>query len=161
MTSTTTPGIGPFAFDVTRFGTMLVAEAASGAVTAFDPPVAGEPLAVATASVATGQAATCWIVVHDAGYAYVSNTGSNTLSLYGWTRTGDLELLDAVAAMPGGAPIDMTLAADGGFLYSLDAATGTVSGFAVTATSGALTPVHTQYGLAASAGLQGIAARDL
>lgn len=160
LVSTPTPGAGPFALQVTRYGTTLVAEAASGSVSAFDPPVDGMPLTVTAAAVGTGQAATCWLVAGDNGFAYASNTGSNTLSLFGYSRTGKLELLQAVAATPGGAPIDLTLANHGGFLYTLDAATGEISGFTVDRDSGALTAVETQGGLPASAGLQGIAARD-
>ncbi len=129
ITSTTTPGAGPFAFGVTRYGTLLVAEAASGSVSAFDPPAGADPLIATASAVPTGQAATCWIAVHDDGFAYVSNTGSSTLGLYSWTRTGHLELVAGAAATPGGAPIDLTFANGGGFLYSLDAASGSISRF--------------------------------
>lgn len=158
--STPSPGIVPFAFVVTPYGSTLVAEAGSGSVSAFDPPANGNPMTVTAATVATGQAATCWIAVHPSGFAYVSNTGSNTLSLYEYTRTGGLTLLDDVAAEASGAPIDLTLANGGGFIYSLDAASGQISGFAVNTETGALTHVDTQGGLAPSAGIQGIAARD-
>lgn len=160
LVSTPTPGAGPFSLQVTRYGTTLVAEAASGSVSAFDPPSDGMPLGVTAAAVSTGQAATCWIVAGDNGFAYTSNTGSSTVSLFAYSRTGKLELLNATAAFPGGAPIDLTLADHGGFLYTLDAASGEISGFAVNADTGALTPVETQGGLPAMAGLQGIAARD-
>jgi 6-phosphogluconolactonase (cycloisomerase 2 family) len=151
-----TPGPVPFAFGVTRFGNVLVAEA-SGSVSALEPTT-GTGLSV-TDSAPTGQMATCWIVVHAKGFAYVSNTGSNTISLLRYTRTGGLELLDDVAANTGGAPIDMTLAAGGRFLYVLNGASGEIVGFAIDQESGALSRVETQGGLPA-AGAQGIAARD-
>jgi 6-phosphogluconolactonase (cycloisomerase 2 family) len=160
ITSTTTPGDGPFAFDLTRYGTTLVAEAASGSVSAFDPPSGTDMLTATAAAVPTGQAATCWIIVQDDGYAYVSNTGSNTIGVYAWTRTGQLTLLDATAATSPGAPIDLALANGGGFLYSLDAASGSISGFRIMPGTGALRRVETRGGLPAAAGLQGIAARD-
>jgi DNA-binding beta-propeller fold protein YncE len=160
LVSTPSPGIVPFAFDVTPYGTTLVAEAASGSVSAYDPPLSGMPLTVTASAIATGQAATCWIVAHDAGFAYVSNTASNTLSLYEYTRTGSLVLVDDVAAMTGGAPTDLTLAAGGAFLYTLDAASGEISGFGVDPDSGALEPLGSTGGLPAAAGIQGIAARD-
>jgi 6-phosphogluconolactonase (cycloisomerase 2 family) len=160
VTSTTTPGMGPFAFGVTRYGSVIVAEAASGSVSAFDPPSGDDELEVTASALATGQAATCWIVVHDDGYVYVSNTGSSTLGAYTWTRTGHLELVAGAAAAGGDAPIDLTFANGGGFLYSLDAASGSVSGFAISPTDGSLELVETQGGLPAFAGLQGIAARD-
>jgi 6-phosphogluconolactonase (cycloisomerase 2 family) len=160
LVSTPTPGAGTFAFDVTRYGTILVAEAASSSVSAFDPPAGTAPLTATASAVGTGQAATCWIIVHDLGFAYVSNTGSSTLSEYRYTRTGNLELVNAVAARAEGAPTDLTLAAGGGFLYSLNAASGEITGFAIDRETGALTLVETQSGLPASAGIQGIAARD-
>lgn len=155
LTSTSTPNPAPFAFGTTRYGSTLVANAA-GFVTAFDPPAAGS-LAFAD-SVATNQTATCWIVVGDSGFAYVSNTGSDTLSRVAYSRTGQLDPAEVVATTSG-APIDMTFANAGGFLYALDAASGSISGFVVDAESGELAHVETQSGLP-SAGLQGIAARD-
>lgn len=160
ITSTKSPGAGPFAFGVTRFGSILVAEAASGSVSAFEPPNGTDTLVATASAIPTGQAATCWIVVHDDGFAYVSNTGSNTLGLYTWTRTGRLELVAGAAATATGAPIDMTLANGGSFLYSLDAGSGSISGFAISPNDGGLRRVETQGGLPASAGLQGIASRD-
>jgi len=157
VVSTATPHPVPFAFEVTRYGSTLLAEA-SGFVTALDPPLGGA-LSL-TDTVATGQAASCWIVVSEDGYAYVSNTASDTLSQFAYTRSGMLTLVDQVAAMPGNAPIDMTLAGDGRFLYTLDAGSGQISGFVVDRESGALAHVETQGGLPAKAGLQGIAARD-
>jgi 6-phosphogluconolactonase (cycloisomerase 2 family) len=158
--STHTPGAGTFSFGVTHYGTLLVAEAASASVSAFDPPSGEAPLVATASAVGTGQAASCWIIVHENGFAYVANTGSNTLSSYRYTRTGRLELEQAVAAGAGGAPTDLTFADGGGFLYSLDAASGEISGYAIDRERGALTLVETQGGLPASAGIQGIAARD-
>ena len=158
--STIAPGTAPFAFQTTRYGVTLVAEAGSGSVSAFDAPSRALPMTLTNTSVLTGQAATCWIVVDDDGFAYTSNSGSNTLSQFAYSRTGKLELVNAVASTTGGAPIDLTLANDGGFLYVLDAASGEISGYAVHPVTGALTAVETQAGLPASAGLQGIAARD-
>lgn len=160
LVSTGAPGVAPFSFQTTRYGVTLVAEAGSGSVSAFDAPAGTLPMTLANPSVPTGQAATCWIVVGDNGFAYTSNTGSSTVSQFAYSRTGKLELVSAVAATTGGAPIDLTFANDGGFLYTLDAASGEISGFAVHPVTGALTPVETQGGLPASAGLQGIAARD-
>jgi 6-phosphogluconolactonase len=157
ITATPTPGPAPFAFDVTRFGNILVAEA-SGSVSALDPTT-GTTLEV-TDSVPTGQMATCWVVIHRNGFAYVSNTESNTISLLRFTRSGNLELLDDVAAETGGAPIDLTLAGRGRFLYALNAATGEIIGFKIEPKSGELARVEVQGGLPAAAGVQGIAARD-
>jgi 6-phosphogluconolactonase (cycloisomerase 2 family) len=160
VVSTPSPGIVPFAFDVTPYGSILVAEAGSGAVSAYDPPIGISPLNLTAASVATGQAATCWIAVHPGGFAYVTNTGSDTLSLYQYTRTGGLALVDAVAATANGKPTDMTIAGGGDFIYTLNAESGEISGFAVAPESGALTLIETEAGLPAGAGIQGIASRE-
>jgi DNA-binding beta-propeller fold protein YncE len=160
IVSTRTPGAGTFSFGITRYGSLLVAEAASASVSAFDPPAGLLPLTATASAVGTGQSATCWIIVHDGGFAFVANTASSTLSQYRYTRTGHLELERAVAASTGAAPTDLTFAAGGGFLYSLDAGSGEISGFAIDRESGALTPVETQSGLPAAAGIQGIASRD-
>lgn len=160
LVSTRTPGAGPFSFGVTRYGTVLVAEAASASVSAFDPPSGTQPLVATASAIGTGQSATCWIVVHEDGYAYVANTGSSTLSRYRYTRTGHLELEQAVAGSAGAAPTDLTLAHDGDFLYSLNAASGDISGFSIDRETGELTPVNTVGGLPAAAGIQGIASRD-
>jgi 6-phosphogluconolactonase (cycloisomerase 2 family) len=160
LVSTSAPDPVPFAFGLTRYGSTLLASA-SGFVSAFAPPSGGA--LNLTANVATGQAATCWIVVGANGYAYVSNTGSNTLSRVGYSRTGGLGAAEIAADLSptgGAAPIDMTLAGTGGFLYTLDGASGTISGFAIDPESGQLAHVETQGGLPAMAGIQGIAARD-
>ncbi len=44
LVATSTPGAGTFAFGTTPFGSTLVAEAATGSVSAFDPPAANQPL---------------------------------------------------------------------------------------------------------------------
>lgn len=160
VVATKTPGAGTFSFGVTPFGTLLVAEAASASVSAFDPPVRTEPLVATASAVGTGQAASCWIIVGDNGFAFVANTGSATLSRYRYTRTGRLELDQAVAATTGAAPTDLTFANGGSFIYSLDAASGEISGFAIDAGDGTLKAVETQRGLPAQAGIQGIASRD-
>jgi 6-phosphogluconolactonase (cycloisomerase 2 family) len=160
LQSTPTPGVVPFAFDVSRHGIVLVAEAGSGSVSAFDGLSGTGSLPLTAGAVPNGQAATCWIVVHRGGHAYVANTGANNLSLYQVTRTGGLRLVDAIAARTGEAPADLTFAGGGRLLYSLNLQSGSISGFAVNPATGALTLVETQGGLPGAAGLQGIAARD-
>jgi 6-phosphogluconolactonase len=57
----------------------------------------------------------------------------------------------------GSANLDITISADGKFLFSLNAATAAVGMFAIQS-NGALTSLGTTGGLPASAGLNGIAA---
>ncbi|WP_156924394.1 lactonase family protein [Derxia gummosa] len=158
---TPAPGAAPFSFAVTPYGSVLVAEAGSGAVSSFDvPPTPASTLLLNTATVANGQAATCWIVADADGHAYVANTASGTVSEYRYKRGGGLELVNAVAARPGGAPTDITLAGRGRYLYALSPAAGSVSGYVINRESGALQSVAAVTGLPANQGLQGIAARD-
>lgn len=160
LTPTPTPGVVPFAFDVSRYGNILVAEAGSGSVSSFTPSAPGEPLLLSSGAVGTGQNATCWIVSTDNGFAYVANTASDTISAFTHSRTGNLTLMQDVAAEAGDAPTDMTLAGNGRYLYSLDAGSGTISGFAIDFGTGQLELVESESGLPAAAGIQGIAAYD-
>jgi 6-phosphogluconolactonase (cycloisomerase 2 family) len=160
FTSTSTPGVVPFAFATTRFGATLVAEAGSGSVTSFDFPQLDNTLSPISSLVGTGQAAACWVVLHDNGFAYVSNTASNTISSFSVDRLGQVELLEGVAGETEAAPTDMAFANDQGFLYSVDAAAGVISAFQVNPDTGALTLVEQESGLPAAQGIQGIASFD-
>ena len=88
-------------------------------------------------------------------FAYTSNTGSGTISSYTISDGGRLALLNAVAASPGGAPIDMALANNSRFLYERNG-NGMIGGFLV-GSNGSLTPIGGASGV--PAGAQGIAAR--
>jgi 6-phosphogluconolactonase (cycloisomerase 2 family) len=64
-----------------------------------------------------------------------------------------------VGANPEGATnLDITISADGAFLYSLNAGDGTIGVFAIDQHSGGLTSLGAVSGLPAKAGLNGIAA---
>lgn len=67
------------------------------------------------------QTAACWVrFTPDGRFAYTSNKGSGSISLYGVAPDGRLALLQEVAADTGGflsGPIDMALSRDGRFLY--------------------------------------------
>lgn len=160
FTSTITPGVVPFAFATTRFGATLVAEAGSGSVTSFDFPEQDNRLVPISSLVDTGQAAACWVVIHEGGFAYVSNTASNTISSFSVNRLGEVSLLESVAGETAGAPTDMAFANDQGFLYSVDAAAGVISAFKVNPQTGTLALVEQETGLPAAQGIQGIASFD-
>ena len=73
------------------------------------------------------QKASCWISLNrSATYAYISNTGSGTISSYQIDGGGGLTLAKAIAANTGGAPIDSSLSRDSKFIYVLDSANGRV-----------------------------------
>ena len=83
----------------------------------------------------TTQTAACWVVVTpDGRHAYVTNTGSDTISRYAVQRkSGQLSLAQAIAATALGGPIDAAIAADGRKLFVLNADSHTISGFAIAA----------------------------
>ena len=78
------------------------------------------------------QSAACWVVVTPNGrYAYTTNTASGTISLYGVQKTGQLALLQGIAAISGAGPIDAAMAPHGRALYVLNAGSDTITSFAV------------------------------
>ena len=65
-----------------------------------------DTLEVISGAVTDTQQASCWISLDRSDrYAYVSNTGSGTISSYQIGGAGDLTLMNAIAARTGGAPI--------------------------------------------------------
>lgn len=87
-----------------------------------------------TASLPTGRTALCWI---DAigRYAWGTNTGDNTLTGFQVNRRGRVTLIGArgVAFDLGSRrlPLEIAVTADGRFLYTLNAGTGTVGMFRI------------------------------
>jgi 6-phosphogluconolactonase (cycloisomerase 2 family) len=158
-------GQTPFGFGFTQQGLLLVSEAFGGAPDASAVssyrPAGGLAYEVASASVGTTETAACWIVVSQNGrFAYTTNTGSGTISGYAIAGDGSLTLLDADGRTgvtgAGSGPIDAGISGGGRFLYSLNGANGTISGFAVGG-DGSLSPLATVPGL--PAGANGLAVR--
>jgi 6-phosphogluconolactonase len=94
----------------------------------------GELTAVSVA-VPDHQSAACWIrFTPNRQFAYVSNTGSGTLSSYAVSPRGDLVLAEEIAADTGGpqsVPIDLAITPDGEFLYVLSSLLGTIQGYRI------------------------------
>lgn len=157
--STSTPGVVPFSFATTRFGSLLVSEAGSGSVSSFDAPTPTNELPFTSTAEST-QAAACWIVTHDNGFAYISNTVSDSISSFTYNRLGEVTLLNGEAGRTSGAPTDLAFAGNQRFLYSLDAAAGVISAFAVNGKTGKLTLIESEDSLPASQGVQGIVSID-
>jgi 6-phosphogluconolactonase len=154
-------GDTPFGFAWSTGGQMIVSEAFGGApglgaTSSYDLAVAGVLTAVSS-TVESGQTAPCWVEVVG-GHAYVTNTGSDTVTAYTVTATGSLELdnVDGVAAASGDTPIDVAASIDGSHLYVLDAGSHAISSYAIAA-NGSLTRLPDLTGLAPSS--VGIAAR--
>jgi 6-phosphogluconolactonase (cycloisomerase 2 family) len=85
------------------------------------------------------------------------NTGTAAVSAYQIEASGNLRLVNPIAASTGDAtsPIDSAASNDGKFLYVLKSATGEIAAFAINGSS--LTPLFTQSGLPLS--IQGIVAQ--
>jgi 6-phosphogluconolactonase len=157
-------GTTPFGFAFNNGGTLVVSEAFAGAANAsaassYSAPDSGM-LSVVSGSVANSQTASCWVVIPNNGkFAFVSNTGSGTISSY---RIGSndeaLTLANSVAGTTGmvSAPIDMTLSNNSRFLYVIAGGSQSVVAFKVNK-DGTLTMVDTEGGL--PLGAQGIAAK--
>jgi 6-phosphogluconolactonase len=147
-------GSGPFGFTFGRGGTLLVTAANSASLASYTLG-SDDTLAVITPSLSDGQTATCWLsLTRDGRLAFVSNTGSGTLSSYEVSASGALSLSSAVAVkVSGSAPIDSALSPDGAFLYVDDSAHGRILSFTVHGAS--LQSLATVSGLPATT--QGIA----
>jgi 6-phosphogluconolactonase len=154
-------GVTPFGFAFRDY--LIVSEAFGGlpgasAVSSYAASPGGT-LSVVSGSVPNFQTASCWVVVTNSGrYAYVSNTGSGTVSSYRIGEGGALTLLEAVAADTGptSAPIDIALNNSSRYLYVHLAGLQSVTAFRVES-DGSLTPIGVTGGL--PFGAQGIAAR--
>jgi 6-phosphogluconolactonase len=157
-------GTTPFGFAFNNSGTLVVSEAFGGAANASKASSYGAPdsgiLSVVSGSVANSQTASCWVVIPNNGkFAFVSNTGSGTISSYRiGTDVESLTLVNSVAGTTGmgSAPIDMTLNNSSKFLYVLAGGSQSVVSFSVNK-DGTLTMIDTDGGL--PRGAQGIAAK--
>jgi 6-phosphogluconolactonase (cycloisomerase 2 family) len=157
-------GMTPFGFAFNNADTLIVSEAFGGAAnqaaaSSYETAEDGT-LSVISGSVPNSQTASCWVVIPNNGKtAFVSNTGSGTISSYRINPAdGSLTLLNATAAVTGigSAPIDMDLSVNSRILFVLVAGNQSVASFRVWR-NGNLTPVDVAGGL--PVGAQGIAAK--
>jgi 6-phosphogluconolactonase len=129
-TSVNSAGQTPFGFDFAGPGTIVVTEASGGAPQAStvssysvfgNTSVTGGPLAI-------GQTAACWAAVTSNGhYAYVTNTGSNTISSFAVYDNGNIKLINAAEVATGRTPIDITLSSNDFYVYNLNAGSHSIS----------------------------------
>jgi hypothetical protein len=129
-----------------------VGEAGASSVTTY--AVQGNGTLTDPKSLTDGQVALCWIIRAGAFY-YVSNTGSNTVSAYEISASGQPSLVGptGVVATTNPGPIDMTSPTGTSFLY-VQTGSGTVHEFRI-GSDGSLAPLGTVGGL--PAGMEGIA----
>src|SRR6266849_1906135 len=101
-------GGSPFGIRFGHDGIVVVSEAAGSASSYRSGD--GDTLEIISCAVNDTQKASCWIsLTRAASYAYLSNTGSRTLSSFQVGSNGELTLASAVDANPGGTPIDSSL----------------------------------------------------
>jgi 6-phosphogluconolactonase len=160
--TTASEGMTPFGF-ANRNDRLVVSEAeggAAGATTvssyALDP---GDTPHAATSALASHQSSACWVAIaRHTRYAYVANTGSNTISGLRMHKDDTVSLLDAsgVTATTGAAPADMAVSAGSGYLYVRAGSGPEIDGYAIQG-DGGLFPVGAPPGIPASAA--GLAAR--
>jgi 6-phosphogluconolactonase len=123
-------GSTPYGFAFDPFGTLIVSDAAIGALSSYAVARSGD-LRVISGSVPDGQAAPCWVAVSGT-YAFTTNAHGSTISTYqiGWG--GTLSLVDAVAATTGAADTDMAIAGSHGqYLLVLDAGVPEIQEFVI------------------------------
>ena len=154
-------GPAPFGFDVTPRNQPIVSEAANSAVSSYDLLSTGA-LAVATGSLGTQGRAACWLILtEDGGTGYVINAGTGTVTGVSVSASGALALLDANGITgetgTGSTPLDPDFSEGDEYLYVLEAGTGTIGAFAVSA-DGSLAPRPDTPAGAPASGLQGMAA---
>lgn len=172
---TTTQAPGPalpsyfgFTFDKNKnlmvtelFGaSTVIPTGGAGALSSFAIDKAGDLTANGAQHVGDLGTAACWIALEPVtgGFVFVSNNLSASISSYTVAADGSLTLLTATAAT-GSGPNDLATATEGGtgFLYVVDAGSGTVGAFQINQTNGALTALTGGSGLPTTHS-QGIAA---
>jgi 6-phosphogluconolactonase (cycloisomerase 2 family) len=122
----TEPGAVPFAVSFDREGNLVVAEAGTNNLASFR--LNDDRTITPLHSVATGQAATCWVVGAGSLF-YASNAGSATLSGVQAGPAGQLSLLGTTPTDAG--TVDAAVSSDGRFLYVQTGAAGNVDAFRV------------------------------
>lgn len=135
----------PFGFAFDRRGRLLVSEAVGGAVDAGSVSTynitANGLLEVISPAVATTETAVCWVVVTKNGrFAYVSNTGSGSLTAYRVAHDGRITLRDADGRTgdtgTGSAPLDIAFSDNNRYIYTLNNGTHSLGAFRVQANGG-------------------------
>jgi 6-phosphogluconolactonase (cycloisomerase 2 family) len=144
-------GTVPFAATFDAFGHLLLTEAGPNAVVSF--AVGHSGVLTQLESLATTQAATCWIVEAN-GFGYASNAGSGSVTGVSSASDGALALVGQTSTDAG--TVDAASSSDGRFLYVQTGAAGIVDEYR-TNSNGSLTQVGAVT-VPNAAGAEGIAA---
>ena len=154
------PSPTPFGFAFGKRDQLFISEASGGqpgrsSMSSYRLNDDSTATLITASADAPGQTAACWVAVTRNGrFAYISNTGSGTLTGFNVHRDGALSLIDANGVSgqigAGSAPTDLALSGDSRFLFSLNPGNGTLSSFRVAA-NGKLTLQSHTAGIPASA----------
>ena len=152
-------GGASFGFDITGRNQPIVSET-QGSLSSYALASSGA-LTPITASITTGGAAACWVTITENGrFAYTTNAGSNFVAGFGVDNAGHLTALNPGGKTgdvgAGATPIDLDHV-ESTFLYTLEAARGTIGSFIIRRDGSLTAKADTPVGLGSS-GLQGIAA---
>jgi len=132
-------GTIPFGFSFSKRNRLYVSEAGTNSASSYQVYPDGD-LEVISSVVTNGQAGVCWMVATKNGrYAYTTNAGTGTISLFNINRDGTITYdVDADAI---GGVIDEALTNNSRYLYALSSGTPTIFGFQV-GSDGQLTEVE-------------------
>jgi 6-phosphogluconolactonase (cycloisomerase 2 family) len=122
------PGTVPFAISFDHSGNLVIAEAGTNSLATF--ALHGDGTVTLLQSVATGQAATCWVAA-TGSFFYASNAGSGSVTGFQSGAGGQLTALGNTATDAG--TVDASASADGRFLYVQAGGLGNVDGFRINA----------------------------
>lgn len=126
-------GTGPFGSVFLSSGPLLNVEAGTNALSSYNLAADGM-LSIISGSVLDFQSASCWVSKsrHE-HFAYVSNTGSHTITIYRIGKGGTLSVDDIVYSTfrAQGAPIDNGVSRDGRNFYALNGNQGSISVFRI------------------------------
>jgi len=155
-------GPGPFGFQFTPNGALVVSEAGSASASSYTQARDGSLSAVSSSVSNGGQAAPCWLIVDSRGhFAYTANAGGSSISGFAIGTDGALTLITPGGRTgdlgSGAQPLDIDFGGDGHFLYVLKNGTGSIGAFAVNS-DGTLTPLADTPGQFARAGYMGLVA---
>ena len=129
-----TPSVGkePFGFDFSRNMYMVVSNAAAGTPNKSSCTSYGglpHPSAI-NGAIPNFQTAACWVSASKYGrFAYVANTGSNTIVTYYVASSGDIFFLPWTIMQTGKAPSDLRVSGDNKYVYCINSESHTIGKF--------------------------------
>ncbi len=120
-------GTVPFGFSFSKRNRLYVSEAGTSSASSYQVYPDGY-LEVISPAVPINQAGVCWLVVTKNGrYAYTTNAGSGTISVFDIDRDGTIFLLGNTDAI--GGVIDMAFSINSLYLYALSSSNQKILGF--------------------------------